>query len=83
MKLFMVHSFQLVVPRYDQLGMFSRSLSHSNTNIAQCECCYLPSDDGAPCIRKGTHLLLLINGIMPPVQNTVICMHMFLPIRQK
>lgn len=64
-----VHSVWLLVPKCFQFGMFSNSLGHSNTNITQRECCYLLSDYGVPCIKKRMCLLLLNNGIVPPIQN--------------
>lgn len=44
--------------------------------------CYLFGDYGVPCIGKRTCLLLLNNGIVPPFQNNMTCMLMFLPVRQ-
>lgn len=40
-------------------------------------------DDGMRCIWKRMCRLLLNNGIVLPVQNNMMCMLMFLPIRQK
>lgn len=45
--------------------------------------CDLLSDYSVPCIRKGTCLLLLNNGMVPAVQTNTTCMLIFLPIQQK